>query len=100
MPIFHAVLFKLKPGVLEAQLAELKAAGEEMLGAVPGLQSFHMGPPVPSTAHRAQGFNMAIMTILDKEENLLAYAGHPAHLKVHNLRLPLCDETIVYDLEI
>ena len=95
------MLFTLKPGVSGAQLAEMRAAGEEMLGAIPGmpfaaqvlfpqrfsyrrspgLQSFHMGPPVPSTAHRAQGFNMAIMTILDTEENLLAYAGHPAHLK-------------------
>ncbi|KAI0972122.1 hypothetical protein F4678DRAFT_431250 [Xylaria arbuscula] len=100
MAIFHAVLFKLKPGVSGTQLAELKMAGLEMLGTVPGLQSFNMGPPLPSTARRAQGFNMAIMTIIDTEENLLAYAGHPGHLKVHNMRLALCDETVVYDLAI
>ena len=58
-------MFKLKPGVSEAQLAELKAAGQEMVRIIPGmdlsmmlalthfslktlgLQSFNMGPPLP-----------------------------------------------------
>lgn len=31
-----AVLFKLKPGVTEEQIAELKAAGQAMVGQVPG----------------------------------------------------------------
>ncbi|KAI0145441.1 hypothetical protein GGR57DRAFT_506854 [Xylariaceae sp. FL1272] len=74
------LLFKLEPDVSEAQLAELRAAGEAMVGAIPGLETFKMGPPLASTAHRAKGFGMAVYTVLDTEKDLLAYADHPAHL--------------------
>jgi hypothetical protein len=57
-----------------------------------------MGGVLASTAHRAQGFDMGIMTVLGTEEEVLAYAPHPAHQKVHQIRLPLCDDTIVYDM--
>ncbi|CAI6100881.1 hypothetical protein V2G26_010451 [Clonostachys chloroleuca] len=98
MPIYHIVLFKLKPGVTEAQIAEMRAAGEAMVGVVPGLKSFEMGPPLASTAHRSQGFDMGLFTILETEEQVLAYAGHPAHQKVHKIREAICDDTLAYDM--
>ena len=58
----------------------MRAAGNAMLGVVPGLKSFHLGPPLASTAHRAQGFDLGLITVLDTEEQLLAYATHPSHL--------------------
>lgn len=73
------MLFKLKPGVTETQVAELRAAGEAMVGVIPGLKSFEMGAPLASTAHRSQGFDMGLMTVMDNEEQVLAYADHPAH---------------------
>ncbi|KAI1267801.1 hypothetical protein F5Y18DRAFT_271346 [Xylariaceae sp. FL1019] len=100
MPIVHIVLCKLKPNGSEAQIAELRAAGESMVGAIPGLQTFKMGPPLAITAQRAKGFDMAVYTVLDTEKDLLAYAGHPAHLQIHHLRLPLVEDTLVYDMEI
>lgn len=75
----YIVLFKLKPGVTSAQIAELRAAGEAMVGVIPGLKSFELGPPLASTAHRAQGFDLGLFTVLDTEEQVLAYADHPAH---------------------
>lgn len=57
-----------------------------------------MGPVLGSTAHRAQGYDMGIVTVLDAEEDVLAYAPHPAHQKVHQLRLALCTETVVFDM--
>nr|XP_036580775.1 stress responsive a b barrel domain protein [Colletotrichum truncatum]KAF6788847.1 stress responsive a b barrel domain protein [Colletotrichum truncatum] len=95
---FHFILFKLKPGVSSSQVDEMRAAGEAMVGVIPGLKSFTLGPPLASTAHRAQGFDMALMTVLDTEEQVLAYAGHPAHQKLHKLRESLCTETLAYDL--
>ncbi|KAH8666964.1 hypothetical protein BX600DRAFT_436336 [Xylariales sp. PMI_506] len=104
MPILHigksTVLFKLNPDVTEAQLAELRQAGEEMVGQIPGLKEFKMGPVLSSTAHRAQGFDMGVMTVLETEADVLAYAPHPAHQKVHKLRLALCRDTLVYDMVI
>ncbi|CAI0652529.1 hypothetical protein CGCSCA4_v010458 [Colletotrichum siamense] len=81
MPIYHIVLFKLNPNTDSSQISEMRAAGDAMVGVVPGLRSFTLGPPLASTAHRAQGFDMALMTVMDTEEQVLAYAGHPAHLK-------------------
>lgn len=57
-----------------------------------------MGGVLASTAHRAQGFNMGLMTVLETEADVLAYGAHPAHQKVHEIRLSLCDETLVYDM--
>jgi hypothetical protein len=33
----YEVIFKLKPGVTDAQLAEMRTAGEAMVGQIPGL---------------------------------------------------------------
>lgn len=57
-----------------------------------------MGGVLASTAHRAQGFDMGLMTVMDKEEDVLAYAPHPAHQKVHKIREALCTDTLVYDM--
>ena len=102
----------------ETQLSELRRLGEEMVGQIPGthcsdierrstklidhsslgLKSFQMGAVLASTAHRAQGFDMGLMTVMETEEDVLAYAPHPAHQKVHKLRETLCHDTIVYDM--
>ncbi|OQU96747.1 hypothetical protein CLAIMM_02782 [Cladophialophora immunda] len=75
MPIYHIVLFKLKPGVTPAQLSAWGAAA------------------------KAMGFNCGIVAILDKAEDVKVYAEHPAHLEVHKFREELCDDTLAYDLE-
>ncbi|KAH8176575.1 stress responsive a/B barrel domain-containing protein [Sarocladium implicatum] len=100
MAIYHIVLFKLKPGTPAEVIDKMRAAGNAMLGVVPGLRSFHLGPPLASTAHRAQGYDMGLVTVLDTEEQVLAYATHPAHLVLHNIRIEVCTETLAYDLEV
>ena len=74
------VLFKLKPGVTSKLIGEMRTAGNAMVGVIPGLKSFNIGPPLASTAHRAQGYDMGLVTVLETEEQLLAYAKHPAHI--------------------
>ena len=73
------MLFKLKPNVQSEQIAELRKAGEAMVGIIPGLKSFALGPPLASTAHRAQGWDMGLMTVMETEQDVLNYAGHEAH---------------------
>lgn len=43
---------------------------------------------------------MGLMTVMETEADVLAYATHPAHLKVHKIREALCHETLVYDMVI
>ncbi|KXS96567.1 hypothetical protein AC578_1957 [Pseudocercospora eumusae] len=118
MVVYHVVLFKLNPGTSDENIAELKAAGQAMVGQVPGssypavdsmaavltivkgLLKFDFGPPLASTAHRAQGFNLGLIAVLEKPEDVQVYAEHPAHLKVHAIRESICGDTLAYDLAV
>lgn len=41
----------------------------------------YMGPPLEITVHRAQGYSMALIAILEKPEDLPGYSNHPEHTK-------------------
>lgn len=64
-----------------------------------GLVKFDFGPPLASTAHRALGYDLGLISILEKPEDVAVYAQHPAHLNVHHVREKICDHTLAYDLE-
>lgn len=74
------------------------------------------------TAHRAKGFDMGLLAILEKKEDIAVYADHPAHLeyvlsrwvlvltgltgrllahafRVQKMREELCDDALAYDME-
>ncbi|PGH17182.1 hypothetical protein AJ79_01320 [Helicocarpus griseus UAMH5409] len=99
MPVFHIVLFKLKPGVTPAQIDEFKKACQAMVGQVPGLREMHNNPPLTMTASRAKGFNMGLMAILEKPDDVPVYAAHPSHQAVQKLREEMCEDTLAYDME-
>ncbi|KAH0844812.1 stress responsive A/B barrel domain protein [Fonsecaea pedrosoi] len=88
MPIYHIVLFKLKPGVTPVQLSNLGVKARAMVGQVPGLRKLEVNTPLPSTAHRSQGFNCGLVAILDKAEDVKVYAEHPAHLEYVGITEP------------
>jgi hypothetical protein len=75
------VLFKLKPGVTPAQLAAWTAKAKGMVGQIPGLVRMEVNTPLPSTASRGKGFNMGLVAILEKADDVKVYAEHPAHLE-------------------
>lgn len=52
-----------------------------MVGKIPGLRKLDVNTPLPSTAARGQGFNMGLVAILDKADDVKVYAEHPAHLE-------------------
>ncbi|KAI0835424.1 hypothetical protein F5Y06DRAFT_276243 [Hypoxylon sp. FL0890] len=99
MAIYHIVLFRLKPAVNQELLDEFTKRATAMTSQVPGLLKVNIGPPVAATAHRSKGFDMALVAILEKPEDLTGYATHPAHLHAQDLREQICDDTLVYDLE-
>ncbi|PYI01437.1 hypothetical protein BO78DRAFT_401270, partial [Aspergillus sclerotiicarbonarius CBS 121057] len=99
MPIFHIVLFRLKPGVSASEVEAWNELGRGMVGKIPGLRELHINPPLAMTASRAKGFDMGLVAILEKPEDLQVYATHPDHLKVQELREKLCDDALAYDLE-
>jgi hypothetical protein len=52
-----------------------------MVGQIPGLLKLEVNKPLSSTAHRGQGFDMGLVAILEKADDVKVYAEHPAHLE-------------------
>ena len=63
------------------QVSEFVGAAKSMVGKVPGLRSLEANTPHPSTAHRGQGFNMGLVAVLEKADDIKVYAEHPAHME-------------------
>ncbi|TRX98031.1 hypothetical protein FHL15_001241 [Xylaria flabelliformis] len=75
-----SVLFKLKPDASPAKVAEWSALGATMVGKIPGLIKWDANRALPTTAHRAKGYDMGLVAVLEKSDDVLTYAQHPAHL--------------------
>ncbi|KAE8154418.1 hypothetical protein BDV25DRAFT_147668 [Aspergillus avenaceus] len=99
MAVYHIVLFRLKQGVTQAQLSNWFKVTQAMVGQVPGLRSIKSGTPLPISVPRAKGFDMGLVAVLEKPDDVSVYAGHPAHLEVQRLREELCEDTLAYDFE-
>lgn len=80
--VHHIVMWKFKPEVAEVQKAEIKKAMSEnlhaLVGKVPGLLSVDfIEKPIPSSTH-----DIALVTTLEKAEDIAVYAVHPEHVRV------------------
>ncbi|KAI9367331.1 hypothetical protein BJX61DRAFT_547576, partial [Aspergillus egyptiacus] len=80
MPVYHIVLFRLKSGITQPQVQAWTTLAQNMVGKIPGLVSLKAGGPLPICVPRAKGFNLALVAVLEKPEDVAAYAVHPAHL--------------------
>ncbi len=80
--VHHIVMWKFKSEIEEERKAELKKTMAEnlaaLVGQVPGLLTVEfVESPIPSSTH-----DMALVTTLEKEEDIAVYAKHPAHVHV------------------
>lgn len=75
------VLARSKSDVTEAQLADFTSSVQSLVGQIPGLQTLKAGYPYPSTASRTHGFNVAVIALLERSEDLQVYTDHPAHTR-------------------
>ena len=80
--VHHIVMWKFKPEVPESEKSGLLEAMEkhlrQLVGKVPGLLTVRfVEKPLPSSTH-----DMALVTTLEKPEDVAVYASHPEHVKV------------------
>ena len=78
----HIVMWKFKPEIEEAKKHELMKAMNEQLsslvGKVPGLLTVEfVENPISSSTH-----DIALVTTLEKAEDIAVYATHPDHVYV------------------
>jgi hypothetical protein len=75
-------MWKFKPEIAEEQKPELKKTMrenlEDLVGKVPGLVTVKfVEEPIPSSTH-----DVALVTTLEKAEDIAVYGSHPAHVAV------------------
>ena len=80
--VHHIVMWKFKAEIEEEQKESIKKTMEEnlnsLVGKVPGLLTVKfVSEPIPSSTH-----DIALVTTLEKAEDIAAYAVHPDHVKV------------------
>lgn len=78
----HIVMWKFKPEIEEGQKPEIKKAMEEnlkaLVGKVPGLLTVEfVSSPISSSTH-----DIALVTTLEKAEDIAVYGAHPEHVRV------------------
>ena len=78
----HIVMWKFKPEVAEEKKESIKKEMEAnlkaLVGKVPGLLTVEfVSNPIPSSTH-----DIALVTTLEKAEDIAAYAVHPEHVRV------------------
>lgn len=78
--VHHIVMWKFKPEISEEQKPKLKADMKEnlsaLVGKVPGLLTVEfVEEPLSSSTH-----DIALVTTLEKAEDISVYAKHPAHV--------------------
>lgn len=78
----HIVMWNFKPEIKEEDKAALKVAMEEnlksLVGKVPGLLTVEfVCNPLSSSTH-----DIALVTTLEKAEDVAVYGSHPEHVKV------------------
>ena len=80
--VHHIVMWKFKPEITEEEKPQLKAAMKEhlnsLVGKVPGLLTMEfVDEPLASGTH-----DIALVSTLEKAEDIEVYAQHPAHVAV------------------
>ena len=78
----HIVMWNFKPEVPEAEKETIKKAMEEnlksLVGKVPGLLTVEfVSNPISSSTH-----DIALVTTLEKAEDVAVYGAHPEHVRV------------------
>ena len=99
--IYHIVMWKFKPEVEEEKKAAIKADMavnlKGLVGQVPGLLTVEfVENTIPSSTHE-----IALITTLEKAEDISVYATHPAHVHVADTYVrPYVCERACLDCEI
>ena len=98
--VHHIVMWKFKPEIPKEDKEALKAAMAEnlksLVGKVPGLLTVEfVSSPMDSSTH-----DIALVTTLEKKEDVAVYGAHPEHVKVADTYIrPYVTDRVCLDYE-
>jgi hypothetical protein len=84
----HMFAFRWKPGVSESQKVRVRVEIRNLQGQIPGLLETWVGTNI---SPRSQGYELGGVMKFADEASLLAYPGHPVHVKLVNWLMPLIE---------
>lgn len=90
----HMVMWRMKPDVTEAQMMEMKALLEGLIGKVESLLEIEVG--VDYQRNEASS-DLCLSSLFNDEAGVKTYATHPEHLKVVAVVKPWIAERRVVD---
>lgn len=97
----HIVLLKLKPGVTEAQTADLLAALTELKdrGTIPGILQV-TGGYNNSPEGKSHGYDYGFVMWFENAEARDRYLPHPDHAELGRRYVaPICNDVMVFDYD-
>jgi hypothetical protein len=96
--IRHVALFRWKPGVTAAQVAQVGAALSRLPAVVPAIRRYEHGPDAGFGTPR---WDYAVVAEFDDEDGWRAYAEHPEHDQIlREVLAPLAEERASVQLEV
>ena len=95
MPAEHVVLLKAVPGSDPAGIAEIEPRWRELISAIPGVQSAHIGPLVSPDP---KGYTHMVHVRLTSPDAVVAFGPHPNHLATIPLLEGKLSEVLIADL--
>ncbi|KAK5988271.1 hypothetical protein PT974_12413 [Cladobotryum mycophilum] len=97
MAVHRVLLFKTKEGTTEEQKRAFITEARSLLDVIPGLLSLKIGPALEMS--RTKGFDMGIILELQSLQHLQIFATHPAHLRLHDIRENISNDSLAFMLE-
>ncbi|MDX1946526.1 MAG: Dabb family protein [Pirellulaceae bacterium] len=95
-PLRHVVLFKFKPEVTKAQVAEVVEAFAALPKKIEAITAFEWGTDV-SVEMKAAGFTHAFVVTFADAKGRDVYLPHPAHAEFVKLVGPRLENVLVFD---
>ena len=95
--IRHVVVFKLKPGVSEAQRDEWLEMSRRLHGRIELVREFKIGVDL---LRIPRSYDVAVVADFDNLEDVSAYAEHPEHLPAVELSRELSEHIVSVDFEV
>lgn len=97
-PVRHIVVFKYRPGAMEAQIKQVTDAFRDLRGKIPGITAFEDGVN-HSPEKKNLGFTHVYMLTFESVAARDAYLPHPEHKKFGELlgKLGVLEDAFVVD---
>ncbi|KAL6796400.1 stress responsive A/B barrel domain protein [Trichoderma sp. SZMC 28013] len=96
MPVYRVVLFRLKKDASEAQVEQFINESKEEGRKIQGVLSLEIGPALDM--QRTKGYDMGIILQLETQEHLALFAQDPHHLRLHDMREQICEDSLAFNL--